>query len=174
MTGQVAAHQARRLFVLAGMRVAAQGFEWADTGQVVLRDRETLEVYLFSDRDRASALYPDARVVEAYDECEERVRRRVVLARGMRKSRMPQKAMNALKSIPDERSLDPRLTDRQWQVVSLLAQGKTTADVGGMLGITESSVKGHIFHSQHQLGIRGRTPLVLWVIETRQKMRQWE
>lgn len=48
------------------------------------------------------------------------------------------------------------LTDRQHEVLSLLAMGRSNKEIGRSLGITEGTVKVHITATFRQLGVRNR------------------
>jgi len=53
------------------------------------------------------------------------------------------------------------LTPREKEVVSLLAQGMTYADIASQLVITENTLKYHIKHIYSKLQVRNRTEAVL-------------
>jgi len=55
---------------------------------------------------------------------------------------------------------DPRLTDRETEIVRLVALGKTNAEVAERLGITEGTVKTHLNNVFKKLGLRNRAELV--------------
>jgi len=96
----------------------------------------------FSDRDRAvlEALRPHLARLEA----EAVVRRR--LAEAMRQ-RDPAGA-------PDPCD---QLTAREREVVDLVSEGKTNAEVGAQLRISAATVKKHLEHVYEKLGVSGRT-----------------
>ena len=45
------------------------------------------------------------------------------------------------------------LTERQFQIVRLLAEGMTLAEIGAELGITERTVKSHAITIRHKFGV---------------------
>ena len=62
------------------------------------------------------------------------------------------------------------LTPRQRQVVPLVAQGQTNAEIGRMLGIRADSVKNHIYEIHRRLGTSGsRAKLTAWWMEQQQQ-----
>lgn len=48
------------------------------------------------------------------------------------------------------------VTERQWEVVELLAEGRTTAEVARRLGISEVTVRRHISSALPKLGLKDR------------------
>ena len=55
----------------------------------------------------------------------------------------------------------PALTDRQLDVVRLLARGQSNKEIARALGITEGTVKVHLLSVFRVLGVRNRTQAVL-------------
>ncbi len=49
------------------------------------------------------------------------------------------------------------LTDRQKEILSAVARGFTTADIAGLLGISQSAVKQHMAHICERLGASNRS-----------------
>ena len=56
------------------------------------------------------------------------------------------------------------LTDREAQVLSLLAQGKSNKEIASYLQIAEDTVKSHIRHILTKLGVQSRTQAVILAI----------
>lgn len=69
----------------------------------------------------------------------------------------PQRLMAERKVEPDV----PPLTDRQFDVVRLLALGQSNKEIARALGITEGTVKVHLLAVFRVLGVRNRTQAVL-------------
>jgi predicted ATPase/DNA-binding CsgD family transcriptional regulator len=58
----------------------------------------------------------------------------------------------------------PILTDRQLQVVRLLARGLTNKEIAGQLRLTPKTVMHHTVAIYQRLGVRGRSEAVAWAI----------
>lgn len=56
--------------------------------------------------------------------------------------------------------METRITPRTAEILSLLAEGHTKAEVGRRLFITESTVKTHLVHAYDRLGARNTTHAV--------------
>ncbi len=54
------------------------------------------------------------------------------------------------------------LTPRQRQIVTLIAQGKTTAEIGAELSLSKRSVETHRYRLTRQLGLKNSAELVAW------------
>lgn len=61
---------------------------------------------------------------------------------------------------PDDVPPGETLTDREAQVVSLAAEGKTNAEIGDLLGIVEDTVKTHVQNAMRKLHASNRAHLV--------------
>jgi pimeloyl-ACP methyl ester carboxylesterase/DNA-binding CsgD family transcriptional regulator len=59
------------------------------------------------------------------------------------------------------------LTDRELQVVALIAEGLTNAEVGGRLGVSVRTVDAHLEHVRNKLGLRSRAQIAVWASEQR-------
>lgn len=55
-----------------------------------------------------------------------------------------------------ERIQAPELTDRQAQILQLVAEGRTNKEIGDALNITEGTVKLHVNRIFYKLGVRSR------------------
>ena len=60
-----------------------------------------------------------------------------------------------------ERTSLPELTERELDVLRLMAKGKSNREIGGDLCITEGTVKFHINHILNKLGVGDRTQAVI-------------
>jgi DNA-binding NarL/FixJ family response regulator len=58
------------------------------------------------------------------------------------------------------------LTDRQEQVLTAVARGRTNAEIGAELRITLSTVKTHVTSLMNKLGARNRVEIAIWAYET--------
>jgi DNA-binding NarL/FixJ family response regulator len=55
---------------------------------------------------------------------------------------------------------DEALTERELEVLSLIAAGNRNRDIAKRLLVSEETVKVHIRHIREKLGASGRTPVV--------------
>ncbi|CAD5110586.1 two-component system response regulator NarL [Zestomonas carbonaria] len=69
----------------------------------------------------------------------------------------------ALRSPQGASSLD--LTDRERQVLKMIAGGLSNKMIGNKLGITEGTVKVHVKNLLHKLGLRSRVEAAVWAME---------
>lgn len=53
----------------------------------------------------------------------------------------------------------PELTERQWEILRLLAESRSTADIAEKLYLTQSTVKTHIGRIAARVGLSGRQEL---------------
>jgi two-component system response regulator NreC len=67
---------------------------------------------------------------------------------------------------PQERALTERaLTAREWEVLKLLAEGKTVRVAAILLGVSSKTVDAHKFNLMRKLGIHNKAQLVMWAIQ---------
>jgi DNA-binding NarL/FixJ family response regulator len=59
----------------------------------------------------------------------------------------------------EEPSAESRLSQRQQEIVRLIASGRRNKEVADRLAITEATVKAHVTHIFQKLGLRGRGQL---------------
>jgi DNA-binding NarL/FixJ family response regulator len=62
----------------------------------------------------------------------------------------------------DARTAEPRLSDRESQVLALVAAGLPNKVLARRLGISEPTVKAHLTRIYEQLGVTDRTQAALW------------
>jgi DNA-binding NarL/FixJ family response regulator len=60
------------------------------------------------------------------------------------------------------------LTDREEQIVRLLTEGIPSREVASTLGLSSHTVKNHLFHIYHKLGVSSRCELILHALSSRQ------
>lgn len=68
----------------------------------------------------------------------------------------------ALRAPQSASSLD--LTDRERQVLKMIANGLSNKMIGNKLGITEGTVKVHVKNLLHKLGLRSRVEAAVWAM----------
>ncbi|MCL4241560.1 MAG: hypothetical protein KJ048_09430 [Dehalococcoidia bacterium] len=54
------------------------------------------------------------------------------------------------------------LSPREREVVGLVAQGKTNAQIALQTGLTEATVKNYLANAMHKVGVDNRTALADW------------
>jgi DNA-binding CsgD family transcriptional regulator len=77
----------------------------------------------------------------------------------------PQPTTPASPSTVHDQSRDSGLTDRQREVVKLLARGLTNKEIAQTLGITPKTVMHHTVAIYQTLGVRGRSETVAWAFK---------
>ncbi len=63
-----------------------------------------------------------------------------------------------------QQMLAPRLTDRELEVLRLVAQGKSNRDVAGQLFISENTVKNHVRNILEKLHLHSRMEAVVYAV----------
>jgi DNA-binding NarL/FixJ family response regulator len=116
----------------------------------------------FSDRERILAAIDAGAVGYLLKDAEpeEIVRGLEAAARG--ESPLSPKAAQALVAARGERGLDPLLTPREDEVLSLLAEGLPNKLIARRLDISEKTVKAHLTSIFHRIGVTDRTQAALW------------
>jgi DNA-binding NarL/FixJ family response regulator len=71
--------------------------------------------------------------------------------------------------VPDPRvrgAAEAALTDRELQIVRLVAQGLSNAEIGGEVFLAEATVKTHVGRVLAKLGLRDRVQVVIWAYQS--------
>lgn len=80
----------------------------------------------------------------------------------------------ALATLPTLPALRPReaarrafggLTAREYEVARLVAQGRTSREIAGLLRVSERTVEVHVGNVLGKLGFSSRTQIAVWVVE---------
>lgn len=61
------------------------------------------------------------------------------------------------------------LTKREQEVVPLVAQGLTNKEISSRLGVSEHTIKNHLFRIYEKLGISSRVELILFAVSEREE-----
>jgi len=76
----------------------------------------------------------------------------------------PQVASRLLREVRSPEKLAEELTERETEVLRLLAQGLSNKDISRTLNIAEQTVKTHVSHVLDKLGVPSRTQAALYAI----------
>ena len=76
----------------------------------------------------------------------------------------PQVAIRLLREVRSPEKLAEELTERETEVLRLLAQGLSNKDISRTLNIAEQTVKTHVSHVLDKLGVPSRTQAALYAI----------
>ncbi|MBM7785674.1 response regulator [Tenggerimyces flavus] len=74
--------------------------------------------------------------------------------------------LRAKEAASSHRSPQETLTERELEVVRLVAQGKTNAEIGAELFISPGTTKTHIANVQRKLAVRNRVGIAAWAWDT--------
>lgn len=70
---------------------------------------------------------------------------------------------------PAKNESDYDLTDRELQVLQMIAEGLSNKMIGNKLGIAESTVKVHVKHILGKVGLRTRVEAAVWAVSQHKK-----
>ena len=62
----------------------------------------------------------------------------------------------------------PLLTEREEQIVQLVAEGLPTGEIASKLAVSPHTVKNHLFRIYEKLGVSNRSELILYALSSRQ------
>jgi DNA-binding CsgD family transcriptional regulator len=68
------------------------------------------------------------------------------------------------KSKPVAEGAQP-LSNRELEVMLLVAHGRTNEEIGVTLGISKKTAQHHIAHAYEKLGVSGRVGATVWLME---------
>ena len=71
---------------------------------------------------------------------------------------------DAQASVPRRWDGKEKLTDREMEVLALVANGESNRGIAGQLLISEKTVKNHISSILRKLGMSGRTEAAVWAV----------
>jgi DNA-binding NarL/FixJ family response regulator len=177
--GADAVEAARRLrpdVVLMDIRMGAvDGIEAtrriiaADAGRVVVLTTFDLDEYVYAAlRAGASGfLLKDTRAVDLVDAVRIVARGDALLAPQVTRRLLERFAQDFGASRDDEalRAATADLTDREREVLRLLAGGRSNLEIADVLILSEATVKTHVSSVLRKLGLRDRVQAVTWAYE---------
>jgi NarL family two-component system response regulator LiaR len=76
------------------------------------------------------------------------------------------KLLQELSGSSDEGAEQDTLTDREKEVLQLVAQGHHNLDIAERLGISDATVRTHVSHILTKLGLSSRTQAALYALRT--------
>lgn len=59
----------------------------------------------------------------------------------------------------------PALSNREFEVLMLVALGRTNEEIGTELGISKKTAQHHVAHAYRKLGVSGRVSATVWLME---------
>ena len=80
--------------------------------------------------------------------------------------RLLDRVVPRLSAAPDSSAALSLLTEREREVLHLLARGKSNSEIGEVLHISETTVKTHVSHLLEKLDLRDRVQAVVFAYET--------
>lgn len=116
----------------------------------------------FVERDRVAAAIRAGAVGYLLKDCEPAEVVAGIRAAARGESPLDPKAARVLIDGSAARSSEPDLTDREREVLALLAGGLANKQIGRRLGITERTVKAHLTRVYSAIGVSDRTSAAVW------------
>ncbi len=129
-------------------------------GVEVLALTSVLEDRSVSDAVRAGAIGYLLKDTEAHE-----LRRAIKAAAAGQVQLSPQAAERLLREVRTPERIAEPLTERETDVLRLLAQGKSNKEISQALNIGDQTVKSHVSHILDKLGVPSRTQAALYAIQ---------
>jgi DNA-binding NarL/FixJ family response regulator len=143
------------------------GIETTRAVRAMVPDAAVVVLTSFSDRARiVAALDAGATGYLLKDADPDELARAIRAARGGGAPLDPRAAREVLLQ-RDELRGGPQLTEREQEVLALVAEGLPNKLIARRLEITERTVKGHLTHVFERIGVTDRTQAALWAREHR-------
>jgi DNA-binding NarL/FixJ family response regulator len=136
----------------------------AATAKITANHPETRVVMLttFPDRERVTDALDAGAIGYLLKDAEPDELYRGVRAAARGESPLAPKAAQALIAARTSRPPDVELTDREREVLALLAEGRANKVIARRLEISEKTVKNHVTRILQALGVSDRTQAALW------------
>jgi DNA-binding NarL/FixJ family response regulator len=134
------------------------------TRRIVAAEIDTHVVALtsFAERDRVLAALDAGAVGYLLKDIEPDELRRAIRAAARGESPLSPKAAGALVAARSQRGGAPALSDREREVLALLAEGLPNKLIARRLEISEKTVKAHLTSVYQQLNVTDRTQAAIW------------
>jgi DNA-binding NarL/FixJ family response regulator len=116
----------------------------------------------FSDRDRIVRALDAGAIGYLLKDVEPAVLHEAILAAARGEAPLDPKAAAELLAERTAGSPGERLSNREREVLVLVADGSANKQIARRLGISEKTVKGHLTNIFHTLGVGDRTQAALW------------
>jgi two-component system nitrate/nitrite response regulator NarL len=134
-----------------------------DTGIVILLNRSTRESVINAFRSGARGVFSRQQAMAEFLDCVEHVRKGMIWAGRDETNAI----LEAFKNIPAPNlaySNDSlTLTARELEVVQYAAKGKTNKIIANDLGVSEHTVKNHLFRAFEKVGVSSRVELLFYL-----------
>jgi DNA-binding NarL/FixJ family response regulator len=116
----------------------------------------------FSDRERILRALDAGAVGYLLKDAEPAELARGIAAAARGESPLDPRAARTILTVRSESGPREALSDREREVLTLLAQGMANKEIARQLGISEKTVKAHLTSVFRQLGVTDRTQAALW------------
>ena len=116
----------------------------------------------FSDRDRILEALDAGAIGYLLKDADPEELHRGILAASRGESPLAPKAARAVVASRTDATAPTELTDREREVLVLLASGMANKQIARRLGISEKTVKTHLTNVFQRIGVRDRTQAALW------------
>ncbi len=156
-----------RMPVLDGLKATRQITGMADGPKVLILTTFDLDDYVYEAlRSGASGfLLKDASARELADAVRLVAAGDALLAPGVTRRLIAEFARMGAPRSPRRKDLEG-LTERETEVLTLVAKGMSNAEIAGQLVVAEQTVKTHVSRILMKLGLRDRTQVVVLAYET--------
>lgn len=125
-------------------------------------DARIVALTSFAERDRVLAALDAGALGYLLKDTEPEELRRAIRAADRGESPMSPKAAGALVAARTESSQAPELSDREREVLALVAEGLPNKLIARRLEISEKTVKAHLTRVYSQIGVTDRTQAAIW------------